>query len=77
MNKFKKWLIENYGVETWDKFKKNVKDDGEFKTLESLFNKSKECDYVGAGFWWSDTVDEFDFWNNINGAWQKHLESKK
>ena len=76
MNKFQKWLIENYGQECWDLFKREIK---RYRptTLTSFFYNTNICIYILGAFAWEDTKNGAKYWIELNSAWQKHLDDKK
>ncbi len=72
-NQFEKFLINRELLEV---FKINMKNHYiNLNTLESLLKYEKEINYVFKSFTWSDTPQNYSFWQNVNEEWKECLKN--
>ena len=70
-NKFKAWLIKNYGIKRWKEFAEGPNTYTE--SLAKFFKRFKPHQYIEHGLCWTSTAP-FE-WAEINEAWIKHLKN--
>lgn len=81
MKQLKKWIIENYGIEVWNNFKKNIKTCS--CTLKNLtdfkkYIKARNIEphrYIICAFAWDKTQEGLEFWIDMDSEWRKYKET--
>ena len=70
MRKFRKWMIETWGLALWETYKDKIR-----CTLKSVEHRTQPENYMFSMFVFSDDVNT-DWWP-VHKAWVKHLEGVK
>ena len=73
MKKLRKWMIENYDISVWEKYKEYL-----YRHCKSLRKYAVHTDpekYIVAFEYWSLTNEGNDYWKSISDKWNNYLNN--
>jgi len=74
MRKFRKWVLKEYGEDTWAKYKANVKAVG--STLKEVDAVAKRCPIISVAscaFCWDKSPEGMNFWAKLTGKYYGYI----